>query len=56
MSDTILEYLEKFGDKTFDRLPFGEVDALILAQFAYLKFDGLFRVRTKAIHSFPSSP
>ena len=41
MSDTILEYLEKFGDKTFDRLPFGEVDALILAQFAYLKFDGL---------------
>ena len=41
MSDTILEYLEKFGDKPFERLPFGEVDALILAQFAYLKFDGL---------------
>ncbi|MBO4608835.1 MAG: DUF2974 domain-containing protein [Lachnospiraceae bacterium] len=41
MSDTILDYLEKFGDKPFDRLPFGEVDALILAQFSYLKFDGL---------------
>ena len=41
MSDNILDYLEKFGDKTFERLPFGEVDALILSQFAYLKFDGL---------------
>ncbi len=41
MSDTILDYLEKFGDKPFERLPFGEVDALILAQFSYLKFDGL---------------
>jgi len=41
MSDTILEYLEKFGNKTFKRLPFGEVDALILSQFSYLKFDGI---------------
>ena len=41
MSENILDYLEKFGDKTFERLPFGEVDALILSQFAYLKFDGL---------------
>jgi len=41
MSDTILEYLEKFGSKTFKRLPFGEVDALILSQFSYLKFDGI---------------
>ena len=41
MSDTILEYLEKFGSKTFNRLPFGEVDALILSQFSYLKFDGI---------------
>ena len=41
MSDTILEYLENFGNKTFKRLPFGEVDALILSQFSYLKFDGI---------------
>ena len=41
MADTILEYLEKFGNKTFKRLPFGEVDALILSQFSYLKFDGI---------------
>ena len=41
MSDTILDYLEKFGSKTFKRLPFGEVDALILSQFSYLKFDGI---------------
>ncbi len=41
MADTVLEYLEKFGSKTFKRLPFGEVDALILSQFSYLKFDGI---------------
>ncbi len=41
MADTVLEYLEKFGSKTFTRLPFGEVDALILSQFSYLKFDGI---------------
>ena len=41
MNDTILDYLEKFGDKSFERLPFGEVDALILSQFSYLKFDGI---------------
>ncbi|MBP8968055.1 MAG: DUF2974 domain-containing protein [Lachnospiraceae bacterium] len=41
MADTVLEYLEKFGNKTFKRLPFGEVDALILSQFSYLKFDGI---------------
>ena len=41
MADTVLEYLEKFGSKTFKRLPFGEVHALILSQFSYLKFDGI---------------
>ena len=41
MAETVLEYLEKFGSKTFKRLPFGEVDALILSQFSYLKFDGI---------------
>jgi len=41
MNETILDYLKIYGDKTLERLPFGEVDALILAQFAYLKFDGI---------------
>jgi len=41
--DTILEYLEKHGDDDFACLPFGEVDALILSQFSYLKFDHFFR-------------
>ena len=41
MADTILTYLKKQGDKSFQELPFNEVDALILCQFSYLKFDGL---------------
>ncbi len=41
MTGTILTYLKKQGDKSFQELPFNEVDALILCQFSYLKFDGL---------------
>ncbi|MBR2403161.1 MAG: DUF2974 domain-containing protein [Lachnospiraceae bacterium] len=37
----IVSYLEEFGDKTFKEMPFQEVDALVLSQFSYLKFDGL---------------
>lgn len=36
---TILDYLKNYGDYTFEEMPFGEVDSLILSQFAYLKFD-----------------
>ncbi len=38
---TIINYIEEYGDYTFSEKPFGEVDSLILCQFAYLKFDGL---------------
>lgn len=38
---TVLEYLEDYGEYSFEELPFSEVDSLILSQFAYLKFDGL---------------
>ena len=38
---TIINYIEGYGDYTFSEKPFGEVDSLILCQFAYLKFDGL---------------
>ena len=41
MAGTILTYLREYGDKSFRELPLNDVDALILCQFAYLKFDGL---------------
>lgn len=37
----IISYLEEFGHLTFKDMPFNEVDALILSQFSYLKFEGL---------------
>ena len=37
----IVSYLEEYGHLSFGDLPFNEVDALILSQFSYLKFDGL---------------
>ncbi len=38
---TIIDYIKEYGDYSFAEKPFGEVDSLILCQFAYLKFDGL---------------
>ncbi len=38
---TILDYLKKYGGYTLEEKPLGDVDSLILSQFAYLKFDGL---------------
>lgn len=38
---TILDYLKEYGDYTLEEKPFGEVDSLVLCQFAYLKFDDL---------------
>ena len=35
----IVQYVEKFGDKTFMQLHFNEVDALIFAELAYINFD-----------------
>ncbi len=37
----IVSYLEEYGHLSFAELAFNEVDALVLAQFSYLKFDGL---------------
>lgn len=37
----IVSYLEEFGHLTFKDMPFNEVDALVLSQFSYLKFEGL---------------
>lgn len=41
MARTMLDYLKTYGDVTFEQKPLGEVDSLILCQFAYLKFDGM---------------
>lgn len=41
MARTMLDYLKTYGDVPFEQKPFGEVDSLILCQFAYLKFDGI---------------
>lgn len=37
----IVSYIEKYGHLTFEDMPFNEVDALVLSQFSYLKFEGL---------------
>lgn len=36
---TILDYLQTNAERPFDQLPFGEIDALIIARIAYLPFD-----------------
>lgn len=41
MTDTIIEYLKKYGDDTFSEKPLNDVDSLVLCQFSYLKFEGL---------------
>lgn len=41
MKTNIITYLQTYGQETFSERAFGEVDALILCQFSYLKFDGI---------------
>ncbi len=41
----MLTYIERYGDQGFDRLPFCEVDSLILAQAAYFVLDGYVSAR-----------
>lgn len=41
MKGTILNYLQEYGNVSFDRLPMNDVDSLILCQLSYLKFDGM---------------
>lgn len=36
-----IEYLDRFGAMTFEQMPFGEVDNLILSQLAYLDYAGV---------------
>ncbi len=41
MKSNIITYLQTYGGETFSERAFSEVDALILCQFSYLKFDGI---------------
>ena len=41
MADSILDYLEEYGGRTFVERPFGNPDVVALSQLCYLKFDGL---------------
>lgn len=47
----ILDYLNWRGDLTFDKDPFNEIDALIMAQLSYLDFDSL--VSSDILHGLP---
>ncbi len=35
----IIDYIRAFGEYSFDRIPFGEVDSLILCQLSYLNYE-----------------
>lgn len=41
MTGTILSYLKEYGGFSFKEHPINDVDALILCQLSYLKFDGM---------------
>lgn len=38
---TILEYIDKYGDKNFEEEKFNEIDNVIFASVSYLDFDGI---------------
>ncbi len=40
------KYIKQYGDKTFDELPFGEVDSLLFSQLAYTDYDGIVSYNT----------
>lgn len=37
----MIDYVKEYGIYSFQELPFGEVDSLVLSQLSYLKLDGL---------------
>lgn len=41
MSETIIDYMEKYNDIPFSEMPMNDVDSLALCQLSYLKFDGM---------------
>lgn len=41
MKQNLMAYLEEYGGKSFQELPFSKADALILSVLSYLKYDGI---------------
>ncbi len=41
MTETMIEYIKKYGEYTFAEKPLNDVDSLALCQLSYLKFDGM---------------
>ncbi len=37
----IVDYIDQYADKTFDKIPFNEIDALILSQLSYVDFSAI---------------
>ncbi len=60
MEGTIIEYIRDYGGQDFTERPFCDVDALVLSQFCYLKFDrivpGPDENRDIALQDLPESP
>jgi len=41
MGGTVIQYLEKYGNYSFQEMPMTEVDTVVLCLLSYLKFDGM---------------
>lgn len=41
MKRNLAQFIREYGDRTFRDVPFSEVDALVLAQLAYLRMEGI---------------
>ncbi len=48
MADTIIGYVTKYGEYTFEEKPLNSVDSLALCQLCYLKFDGMVPLVTES--------
>lgn len=47
----IIDYTKYYGDKTFDEVPFNDVDALILAEIAYLNYTDVVNILPNTIEN-----
>lgn len=45
----IIDYIGYYKNKTFDEVPFNDVDALVLAEFSYIEFDRFLSNKTMPI-------
>lgn len=61
MTNNLFNYLEEFGNQSFDTLPFNEIDNLIFSNFAYIRLNHIFKSVSEisiedAYNIFISSP